>query len=1109
MMIYWRENMRRSALALVLIGTLVAISFVTIGGTETAEAEMPAGPEEPTKATEPHNKQDAYPEWSSWNAEDHTKPWNQPWHNYTNYMKYYEQREFWLRCKNMTEDYQWLDDVNDTTNGDEPGLMKEDLNLTQNEGDPMNFSYPRSDKLLTAQYDTSMNDLGVLNFTINPLGINVNVNPLGNPLMGKDKLLQVEVWVDVDGDYDYIDPDPDAAIEGRMRFDFNWWDTPFDPLDPSGTIDPYRTKAKQMQNPPVGRNQQMEEYMDGIGYWLDTDDDGRPNIPGDINGGRIWVLIWREDNQPDDYDNRTMDLLVYCGYNEKLSWITLPYKHPKQLPVADTGEDRGFPENKEDFLRPVSDPRHESPEFTEANPQIKEGDIIVFDGTGSYDPQDDVGQDGIGYGDPEWTGPDIGEGNENIDDGFPEGEPDYGETDTLFYKWDAETSIDDRNFNVPLSTGWDTSPMLEWKVRLPAMDPDLPADQQFQILNVTLTVRDRDNYQGTDTIKLLAFKSQNPPVVSITAVPQIPKEFGRDNVAYVLPQQEIELQGYAYDPDPNSELSYYWKFESEWNIFYREGATILTEYFEEPGTWNITLTVYDGPLDNINTLNGTDNLVLHVIENTEPVPIIRAGFKPILIEESSYHFESINTSKNRMVYFNGSFSYDPDVLVPENKTRSIEEHWQGLPGFDEDLDGVPDIELKYQWDWGDGSRTESFSSNPEGEHKWSDRGASSKNKLFWPVVLKVWDGSTITESEEFRVYVNLPPIADAGPNQPGPGEEEIETGTPVFFNGKGSYDPNDDPNYDGKRAGGEYNDNLLYIWDFDDGSPTVTGMTPNHTYESPGTYEVVLTVKDTKFSDDDTMKVKVVPANQPPVGVVEINADSWINIDDREVFTNVAMTFDASQSFDPDGEFYNDDLASTSQLDDLYNLTWDLGDSTVSKQPTVQHVYEDNGVYTVKLSMQDIKGAVWEQEYEINVANRAPVAIILDDELTYTMSEQPVMLSGEGSFDDDGEVIGYYWDFGDGTHSDLNTGIDGYQSAMRTSHEYERTGTYTVTLRVMDDDGAKTPPEEAAEVTVLIKAEPQEEETPIPAGIIIGGIAATAVIMTVGSSLFAGIRKRL
>ncbi|MGA1873908.1 MAG: hypothetical protein ACMUHY_09595, partial [Thermoplasmatota archaeon] len=611
--------MRKVALALILIGLMVAVGFVSmIDAVGNVEAEEIAPAEEPTR-TDAHNKMDQYPQWSNWDDENYQQPWNQRWHNWTNYLEYYPQREFWFRCKNMTEDYQWLDDVNATTNGDEVGLMKEDINLTQTEDDPMNFSYPRSNRQLTAQYDTSMNDMGVINLTINPLGL---ISMGTNPLMGRGKMLEVQVWVDTDGDYNFENPDQTAAIEGMMQFDFDWWNSPYDPLDPDGTLDPYTTNSSEMWK----TQRQMEESMDGLGYWLDIDDDGRPNIPGDIQGGRIWVLIWRIDNQPDDADDRTMDLLLYCGYTEKLSWITLPYKHPKQLPVADTGEDMGWPENKEDFLRPKYDPRHEDPVFSEDDgeyPQLKEGDIIFLDGRKSYDPQDDVGADGIGYGHPDWPGPDRGEDNANIDDGdgyMDQPEDDLQEVDTLKYKWEGETSIENRPYKITMTTGWQTDPTYEWRIRLPAMDPELPAEEQYQIVNITLTVMDRDQNQGTHTIQLLAYKSQNAPRVSLSVVPQIPKTYANKGIAYVLPQREISFNGYAFDPDPNSELSYYWSFEGPYDIYTREDVTFLTESFDEPGDWNITLTVYDGPIDNINTLSGNATLLLHVIANTGPEP---------------------------------------------------------------------------------------------------------------------------------------------------------------------------------------------------------------------------------------------------------------------------------------------------------------------------------------------------------------------------------------------------------------------------------------------------------------------------------------------------------
>ena len=156
--------------------------------------------------------------------------------------------------------------------------------------------------------------------------------------------------------------------------------------------------------------------------------------------------------------------------------------------------------------------------------------------------------------------------------------------------------------------------------------------------------------------------------------------------------------------------------------------------------------------------------------------------------------------------------------------------------------------------------------------------------------------------------------------------------------------------------------------------------------------------------------------------------------------------------------------------------------------------------------MSDRKGAVWEEVYTITVVNRAPHAVAKDSSLTYYMSDQPVMLSGDGSYDEDGTVIGYYWEFGDGTHSDLTTGIkDGYQPTKVATHSYDSPGDYVVKLWVMDDDFTKS--DESAEVTVRILAEP-DNPTPMGTGVIIGGIIGAVVLMAVGTSVFAWTRKR-
>lgn len=71
-------------------------------------------------------------------------------------------------------------------------------------------------------------------------------------------------------------------------------------------------------------------------------------------------------------------------------------------------------------------------------------------------------------------------------------------------------------------------------------------------------------------------------------------------------------------------------------------------------------------------------------------------------------------------------------------------------------------------------------------------------------------------------------------------------------------------------------------------------------------------------------------------------------------------------------------------------------------------------------------------------------------------SEHSIQFSGSGSWDPDGWVTDYFWDFRDGT-----TG-----SGATPNHAYSSAGTYTVTLTVTDDGGATN----SSQSTVTIEA---------------------------------------
>ena len=74
--------------------------------------------------------------------------------------------------------------------------------------------------------------------------------------------------------------------------------------------------------------------------------------------------------------------------------------------------------------------------------------------------------------------------------------------------------------------------------------------------------------------------------------------------------------------------------------------------------------------------------------------------------------------------------------------------------------------------------------------------------------------------------------------------------------------------------------------------------------------------------------------------------------------------------------------------------------------------------------------------------NKKPVAVI-ESPLT-AWEGREVEFSSSGSYDPDGEIVSYQWDFGDGdTSTDMNP-----------VHVYENPGVYTVSLTVTDDEGA-------------------------------------------------------
>jgi len=144
--------------------------------------------------------------------------------------------------------------------------------------------------------------------------------------------------------------------------------------------------------------------------------------------------------------------------------------------------------------------------------------------------------------------------------------------------------------------------------------------------------------------------------------------------------------------------------------------------------------------------------------------------------------------------------------------------------------------------------------------------------------------------------------------------------------------------------------------------------------------------------------------------------------------TDLSCGLDASASSDSDGS--------------IIDYAWDFGDGSTASGVNANHTYGAAGSYLVTLTVTDDGGAIGSTTKTVTVTsgtNQPPVAAF-----TPTCTALDCSFDGSASFDPDGSIVSYDWDFGDGS-----TG-----TGATTAHTYATDGSYTVTLTVMDDAGA-------------------------------------------------------
>jgi hypothetical protein len=128
---------------------------------------------------------------------------------------------------------------------------------------------------------------------------------------------------------------------------------------------------------------------------------------------------------------------------------------------------------------------------------------------------------------------------------------------------------------------------------------------------------------------------------------------------------------------------------------------------------------------------------------------------------------------------------------------------------------------------------------------------------------------------------------------------------------------------------------------------------------------------------------------------------------------------------------------------DTHVILWDFGDgNTANSTLQPNHIYADNEVYTVTLTVKDNDGGIGTDTLTVTVNNLPPVVEAGEDQ---TVNEGDV-LPFNGSFTEPGSHDTHIiqWNFGNG---ETASGI------LTPTCVYTVNGIYTVTLTVADDDG--------------------------------------------------------
>jgi PKD repeat protein len=225
---------------------------------------------------------------------------------------------------------------------------------------------------------------------------------------------------------------------------------------------------------------------------------------------------------------------------------------------------------------------------------------------------------------------------------------------------------------------------------------------------------------------------------------------------------------------------------------------------------------------------------------------------------------------------------------------------------------------------------------------------------------------------------------------------------------------------------------VSYEWDFGDGTTTTTtDPTTQHAYDddTAGGYSASVTVTDDGGAMD-TAELGFTLTEPGPL--------------DAE-FTTTPQTLEGDAPFS---------IEATSTSDsggpEIVSSLWISGDGAFIVGDALAYTYTAPGFYLLELQVTDELGRVDSETslVTIEAPNEDPTAALTtpDGETDFWVGES-VSFDATASFDSDGTIVSYEWDFGDG-NTQVSTG-------PTVDHTYtDAAGAHTASVTVTDDGGA-------------------------------------------------------